>query len=281
MTDDITSADFNVDAAVARTRKASQATEEQAFKDGIGIKPTANPAIAHWVRNLPKNVGMATYRAALNTIEAADDIFAEAGSTPNADEMFADNPLMTGGGPAPGGAQGVAPLREMFPGFFESAHQFADEAEANNTLGDDLTQGIAQFAIPFAGWLKGLGGLKKMSAAAKVAKATAAEAGATSTAFAPDDGRLADLAKMGVDAENRLGEVMRKVSPDGSLTNAYIDWMTTRGESKMQERFKNVVDGLVGSAAIGSVLKSAGVSMKGGKKILNKAAAKQAKEGSK
>ncbi len=259
--------DSYVDDAVARTREAKDQDVTDELEKTVG--PPVNPAFEQWVNGLPKNIGVGLYRAALNTIETVDDVF-EAGAE------FVINPP-PGLARALGGAEDgpvsspeedtdptpVPPLQTMFPGVFEAAHNFADEAEESNTFSDDITQGIAQFVIPFTSYLKGLGGLKNVETLTKVGRLALAEGVTAASAFEAHEGRMADVIEMGRQMENKFGAVLNKVSPDGSLANAYINWMTDReNEGEMEGRFKNAVDSLVATGGIVSVLKVAGTTLK-------------------
>lgn len=209
----------------------------------------------NWWSRLPKNIGVGVYKAALNTIETGKDIYDAVGTSgADAQAKIEGLPLI--------------PPMNTAPEFFEAAHKFSDEWTANNTLGDDITQGIAQFALPFAAYMRAAGGFQAGATALNVVKGVVAETAATATAFDPHDGRFADLVQLGRESEGRFGELLRKVSPDGSLVNQYINWMTDReNEGEWEGRFKNSVDSLITSGAIGGVLKGAAIGFRAAKKI--------------
>lgn len=103
---------------------------------------------------------------------------------------------------------------------------------------DSLTQGVAQLAVPFAGYSRALAGLHG------VANMAAAGAATDLTALAPHDMRMADVLAMARHTEGKLGEVLRTLAPDGSALNGYITYLTDRGnESEAEGRFKNMLDG--------------------------------------
>src|SRR5690606_25332694 len=113
-------------------------------------------------KRLPRNVGMGAFRAILHTVETTDDAFATGGQflIDAADRAREKN---DGEDAEPVSFEAAPPLRTLFPGVFEAAHDFANEVEPNNTVADDITQGIAQSMIPFSGYLKAFGGLKHVS----------------------------------------------------------------------------------------------------------------------
>lgn len=106
------------------------------------------------------------------------------------------------------------------------------------TLSDNLVQGAAQLAIPFAGYSRALAGLHGF------ANLVGAGAVTDATALGPHDPRMADLLALGRHTEGKFGEALRTMAPDGSAVNAYINYLTDRGdESEAEGRFKNVLDG--------------------------------------
>jgi hypothetical protein len=260
---------LDTDAFGARLRSAS-GQNEKGFHDVIAAQVKAvatNPAMpGGWLAatGVPYNVGLGAYKAALNIIETGADLFDAAAAGGSAQEHAAAK--LVGATPTPKPPS----VRELFPGFFENAHAFADASTADNKVSDDIVQGVAQFALPFAGFLKLAGGLKGASTAAKLARAAAAEGVASAAAFDPEEGRVADLVKLGMESEGRFGDLLRKVAPDGSLLNQYIDYMTSRGGSRIEGRYKNAVDSLVTSAALGGILKSAAISFRTARKLTAK-----------
>lgn len=258
--------DTYVDDAVARVRSAQDQDVADEFEKEIGQNQEAGSSFGEnvlgWTKQLPRNIGMGTFRAALNTVEAVDDIF-QAGA-----EFIIDPPVQPGTVeediPEPLiDVEPVPPLRTLFPGVFEAAHNFADESEELNTMSDDITQGITQFVIPFTGYLKAMGGLKNTTTLAKVGRLALSEGITAATAFEAHEGRVADLVEMGRQMENSFGALLNKISPEGSLANSYINYMTDReNESEMKGRFKNAVDSLVVTSGIVAVLKAVGISIK-------------------
>lgn len=156
-------------------------------------------------------------------------------------------------------------------------------------LVDGLTQSVAQLAIPFAGYSKALSGVHDAAIVAQgledipatqgfgsylaktaqkdltgfATKVAAPGAVTDATALKPHAMRFADLIALGRHTEGKLGDVLQALAPDGSAQDAYIRYLTDRGdESEAEGRFKNVLDGfgvnLLATpliAAVGSVLK--------------------------
>jgi hypothetical protein len=137
-------------------------------------------------------------------------------------------------------------------------------ASKNENAGDVITRTTAQFFVPFLGWSKALGLAKATTTIGKAAGAATAEAATMATVFDPHEGRLADLLAFGKQTEGKFAEALNAIAPDGSALNAYIDYMTDReNESEAEGRFKNVVDGLAGSAAVAGLFKVAATTFKG------------------
>lgn len=106
------------------------------------------------------------------------------------------------------------------------------------TLSDNLTQSVAQLAIPYAGFSRALSGVHA------VAQLATAGALTDATALGPHDARMADMISLGRHMEGKLGDSLRALAPDGSAVNAYINYLTDRtNESEAEGRFKNVLDG--------------------------------------
>lgn len=135
------------------------------------------------------------------------------------------------------------------------------------TLADNLTQGISQLAIPFAGYSRALAGLHG------VANGVIANALTDATALGPHDGRLADIIALGRHTEGKLGEALRTLAPDGSAVNAYINFLTDRGnETEAEGRFKNVLDGFGANLIFTPLMHAAAVVLKQGTAALRYAA---------
>lgn len=125
------------------------------------------------------------------------------------------------------------------------------------TLTDNLTQGVAQLAIPFAGYSRALAGLHGM------ADVVASGALTDTTALDPHAMRTADLIRLGQHTEGKLGEVLRAMGPYG--LNAYISYLTDRGdETEAEGRWKNALDGLTANLIATPLLHAAGVVLKQG-----------------
>jgi hypothetical protein len=127
------------------------------------------------------------------------------------------------------------------------------------TLSDNIIQGVAQLAIPFAGYSRALSvfhGAANMFAAGALTDATA---------LAPHDMRMADLFALGRTTEGKLGDALNQLSPDGSALNAYISYLSDRkNESEAEGRFKNVLDGFGVNSITTPLLAAAAVVLKQG-----------------
>lgn len=248
---------YDVDAAVARTNAAGEAESDKGFFDVINnaVKAEQEAALApSWVGSLPRNLSVGAFKAALNTLETGADLA-------ELDVPGTDVPAIPPLAPA-------RYISDVAPDFFESANQLVNEWNEGNKLSDDIVQGVTQFAVPFGAYMRVLGGFKAGQTVANVAKAAGAETVAAGSAFAPQEGRLADLLKLGRESEGRFGELLRSISPDGSLVNSYINMMTDReNEGEWEGRFKNAIDSLAGSAAVAGLLKGAATGFKAAREI--------------
>lgn len=126
-------------------------------------------------------------------------------------------------------------------------------------LDDRLVQAGAQLAIPFMGYSRALAGLHG------VANMVAAGAVTDATALAPHDGRMADMLALGRHTEGKFGDTLRAMAPDGSLQNAYINYLTDRtNETEAEGRFKNVLDGFGTNILMTPLLAAAASTLKYG-----------------
>jgi hypothetical protein len=145
----------------------------------------------------------------------------------------------------------------------DAVMSFRDFLAQGSDTPDQITQGIAQFALPMLGWSKLLGGLRGASTLGTIARTAAAESATVATVADPQGMRAADLVQMGKSVEGKLGDSLNAIAPDGSALNAYIDYMTDRSdEGAVEGRFKNVIDNLGLSAAAGAVLKTGATTIK-------------------
>lgn len=106
------------------------------------------------------------------------------------------------------------------------------------TFADNLLQGAAQLALPYAGYSRALANVHGL------ANMFAAGAATDATALQPHDPRMADIFSLGRQTEGKLGEVLKSIAPDGSLVDRYMEWLADRSnESDAEGRWKNVLDG--------------------------------------
>lgn len=227
--------------------------------------------VLNWAMNLPKNIGIGAYRALVNTVDTAVDF----------ERQWLEGTINDASGQkdASGKAKKVIslpPLSESHPELMQSVYGLADEWTANNKTEDDLTQGVAQFTLPFLTWMRAFNGM------GAVTKAVTAEAVTAGSAYQPHEARMADLVNMGRELDGKFGNLLRSVSPDGSATNAYINYMTEReGEGEWEGRFKNSIDSLVATAGLGAFIGAAGITYKTTRKALMEQSAKPATAGAK
>lgn len=268
---DIDSDEFDPKAFVADIKSRGEEADKQSLWEKT-MEATAKPGLAEgqakaskqvfgWLKNLPKNITVGT----LDAIDAMADFADEAsegakGETkPKGQKPFLDST----------GQDYDDPLSAAWRG---GLNELRTRLSKNDTMSDDITQGVAQFAVPFTGWMKAMKGSAAAGKLGLIMQAGAAEAATVGTAFAPDSGRVADLLQAGREMEGRLGETLRKLSPDGSALNGYIDYMTDRSDETVADaRWKNIVDSLAVSAGVGALLKAAPVAMKTGRYALENA----------
>jgi hypothetical protein len=267
-----TGEDFDVDSwfsqkiAAGAERDKEEASQAAVVKGGAQNEATG---VSQWVMNLPKNISVGLFDAAVNTIRSVGDLAGAMDSgakAQNREARMADPNGLIGGDPN-AGLEGKTPqqLREkhlaepvspIHSAVSDAVMSFRDSFAQSSDTPDQVTQGIAQFALPLLGWTKLLGGLSGASKIGTIAKAATAEAATVATAFDPQAPRAADLVQMGKTVEGKLGDSLNAIAPDGSALNAYIDYMTDRSdEGAVEGRFKNVVDSLGVSAAAAGLLK--------------------------
>lgn len=145
---------------------------------------------------------------------------------------------------------------------------FRDAVQVKDpTLSDNLTQGAAQLAIPFAGYSRALAGLHGLASIAVAGAVTDA------TALGPHDGRFADLLALGQHTEGKLGDALRAMGPYG--LNSYINYLTdnhpgadpterAQYETEAQGRWRNVLDGFGVNLIATPIIHAAGVALKQG-----------------
>lgn len=280
----------DVAAAATAGAGAGSAQAEASVPSLEGRVTDAITATSNYVSRLPENLTLGLMDTAVNTgrmmwnslrdslVDSGD--YGDEQSTGSA--LLGDKQYTTKVAPAPS-ARGMTPaqLRETSDQRAEHKVEQAalptplDEQVAaaydawRNGLNDDsnmadlITQGAAQFLVPFTAFSKAFGVSRSAGLASNALRLGAAETVTSMAALDPRAGRMADLLKMGTQAENRFGDLMRAAAPDGSLQNQYIEWMVDReGESDSEGRFKNAVDSLGVSAALGTIFKIAGTTFK-------------------
>lgn len=257
---------IDVDAELSALGDAVESDKHTAAERTFGGDKPAAPekeggnGFVKWMTNLPKNIGVGLIDAAVNSLDAVQP------KSPDAAKEGAPVGTFTAGVYTP--AQTPSEKRN---GLMDDEHGevvtamlgLRNEMAQGSGTADKVTQSAAQFMLPFLGWSKLFSGIKAAQAApaliktaAKIGQAAVSESATMATAFDPHAGRLADLVEFGKHTESKFADALNVVAPDGSALNSYIDYMTDRGnESDAEGRFKNVIDGLSGSAVVASVLK--------------------------
>lgn len=230
-----------------------QLGKEQFEKFSNAVFSVSN-AIWRVPQNLQRNIYIGLGKAALHTVDTIDDGFA-AGAEMVIGAVEGDDKGSS--------LQPVPPLRTLFPEVFESAEAMLAEAEKDDRMTDDLVQGLVQFTVPFAGYMRGFAGLDKLGKLGTAGKIGLAEGVTAATAFDAHEGRMADLVAMGWQSEKDFATLMTNVDPEGSLFNQYLNWMTDReNESEWEGRWKNAVDSVASTAAVAGLIKAAGVTLR-------------------
>ncbi|MGH8235409.1 MAG: hypothetical protein ACREXP_00115 [Steroidobacteraceae bacterium] len=266
-----------LDEDLAALEAAGELDKQNAAQTALGgDKPPApeqENGVLRWMKNLPKNLSVGIMDAAINNVDLAS------GSNPDA--AAAPRVMAGTGGMMASEMPTATPHERRMTPMMDDEHGEVMKtvigvrnliAEGSNTA-DQITQGVAQFLLPFMGWSKALSAGKAaatapklLKAAGKIAPAAAAETATLAGSFDPQAGRLADLVELGKHTEGKFADALNVAFPDGSALNAYIDYMTDReNEGEAEGRFKNVIDGLGGSAIIGSAFKAGGKALKSAK----------------
>lgn len=257
----------DISASLEAIDKAAQQDAEESFtstlrENAVGMVAKAAPSI-RWMFNLPRNVGVGTLDAVLETADFLDD--ASAGAAANVAEKEKNGP--------PSSAPPIKPpsTAPLIPQEWRDAlTEFRGVLADDSSTGDVVTQKIAQFAVPFTGWSKMVGGLRGASTLSTVGKVVGAESATVASAFDPEEGRMADLIQQGRQLEGRLGDALRFAAPDGSATNAFIEYLASReGDTEAEGRFKNVVDNLGMTAAFAAVFKAGVTGLRAGRAVMD------------
>lgn len=238
--------DPELEADLARAKEARKYDAEQAFQKEASLTglvgrdemPADATGAGRWLMNLPKNITVGVMDAALNALSAVEEVGAEAGSK--------------AAGVSKETARAANPTSPAMAWMMHAGRNLRGELGKNSDTADQITQSAAQFFLPFAGYLKGMGGMQKADKVTKVARGVVAEAATVSTAFEPHEARFADL--------------LRLADPQNALVNRYIDYMAVDDdEGEMEGRFKNVLDNLALSAGIGTLIGSSAFAIKASK----------------
>lgn len=247
--------DSELDADLARFRDIGRKSAEKGFLEHAATIKSGGQAqatgISEWVTNLPRNITVGVWDAAMNMLEFGGDFLA--GEKPEGIRGTASNLGIEGGiqeTPQQRREKWTAqPSSSPYEPLMEAGRQLRGEIALKSGTADEITQSAAQFFIPFMAFSKMVGGLKAGSTIARIGKAAAAETATMMTAFEPHSARFADL--------------LRLADTNNGLVNHYIDYMAADAdEGEWEGRFKNAADSLATSAAIAGVIKVGGVTLK-------------------
>lgn len=237
--------------------KANAATA--ALQSAAPQQPAQQGGFQHWFTDLPQNVGTGLLQAAVNTADAAHsawkwvnegekDAAAKVGLTSQDQETHEI--------PTPEYSE----VRGHVQDFINNTL-----AVKNPTVSDNVTQGIAQFAVPFLGWSKAVSAVGGASKLAGVGRLLFSEGATAATTQGPQDGRFADMVDLGRHTEGKFGQALQAISPDGSALNAYLDYMTNRtDEGEAEGRLKNVIDTWTQGALVSPLMMTGARMLKGG-----------------
>jgi hypothetical protein len=253
-------ADPELESDVARFRSIGRKSGERGFlatlksQTDVAQAAAQSPGpIGEFITNLPRNISVGVIDAAINTLTFAEDL------SRNMAQGDAARERRDGTDTATTPTDDELKQAKLPPEIGEGLHLLRGElASTDDGLGDEITQSAAQFFVPFAAWSKAAGGFGFV-------KSAAADAATMSTSFDPHEARFADLLRL-TDTDNRL-------------VNAYIDVLGSDDEEGDWEgRWKNVVDSLAVTAAVGGVIKIGGAAIR---KVRSGTRPKPAKEAEK
>ena len=207
---------------------------------------TGTGPIMTWLGNLPKNIGVGVIDAAVNTADMVGKLNNTIADKAGIPETPEDNVV-----------------DEAYLAARQHVLNFRDEMATNSNTSDEITQALAQYTIPWLGFMKVMGIAGKAPLAAKAAGVVTADALTAFSVYKPHDTRFADVLALAKHTEGKLGAAMNTIAPDGSLLNAYIDYMTDRStEGEWEGRVKNVTDNFVLSVAGAGVIAAGGATLK-------------------
>lgn len=193
---------------------------------------SAADSVNNFRQRAAQDVGAGITTAAVNTVDAVGSALKSSGQGMAAAEDPAHAEESMDNGPQ-------WPTSPIWDHAKSTILDFRDAISVKDpTLADNVLQSGAQLAVPFAGYSRALAGVHGF------ANMIGAGAATDLTALGPHDPRMADMLALARHTEGKFGDVLRQLAPDGSAQNAYINYLTDRGdESEAEGRFKNVLDG--------------------------------------
>lgn len=226
--------------ALTAARGQAKADQVKDFLGPMGPKPFLKILdMMQDMQDVPSNVVSGIMDAAINVYDTVGELIDEAvpgvKAAPTLSQLITKEPPVSG----------PTPVRDAMVAVRDASKR----SLVADTPVDEFTRQTVQFIVPFSMTMKALGGVKAGATVANIAKGATAEAATVFGAFDPHGGRFADL--------------VRTVSPDGLASNRFIDYLTNReNEGEWEGRFKNVIDSLSGSAAVGTAIKTGGIALR-------------------
>ena len=183
-------------------------TEEEGFADKVNA---FHDEARDVVLKAPMNIAKGAYKAYTNTLD-----------------LFINRNLRK---------EAQAGLSDLVPGVEEASSAIDQFMSGAEETPDEVVQGLAQFFVPFTGYMK----VFQAAKASPLVTAFAADFTAATTALDPHMDRLADLAQ-------NLG-----------LENEFIDYLASDEGGEVENRLKNGIDSVLAGAAATGLFASAKV----------------------
>ena len=191
----------DVDMKIAEARKKGELRRFMQKGQPVTPESMQNPAAKEWMMNLPRNITAGTIDAATNSL---DLILGDA-------KDYADQWLT-----------------DTFPEYAQAVSKLRNWMNPKNEA-DETTQMMAQFMVPFTGYMKLFGATNKAFTSGKtLANAIGSEIVTDVSAMNPHMERFAGILK------------------EFGLESAFLDYVSdTQNETEAEGRLKNAIDDLV------------------------------------
>lgn len=218
----------------------------------------ADSPIGTFVRHIPQNVTVGVLDAAIATadkLNTLDKWLATSADVAAHNVAHPEQPIET-----EKQLPGIVPQEAL-----DALKAWRESIRPNGEdIGDTVTQGIAQFAVPFAGFAKVFGLSRAAGVLSNIGRAAGADVATTTVALPSHSARgSAELLELGRKAETNFGAMLREIAPDDGLLTKYINWMNdTTNESALEGEFKNSLDTLSLSGTTAGLVKIAAMTFK-------------------